>query len=160
MGSCVHVHRSAFVLRMPGVSLYMPDMTSAADPISTSPPPYFSVRDGYAVYRPLGSVTLKEVIALVTSAIAYARAQGIQKLMVVTTGLTGFKSPSLAERYFFLQDWVRAGGGGVRLAMVISPEMIDPGKFGVTAATNAGIINDVFACEDQALAWLQAERGD
>ena len=150
MSAGCHLSAQAGLLR------FMPDPTSAIDPVSTSPPPYFSVADGFAVYRPLGCVTLKEATALVTSGIAWARAQGVRKLMVVTTGLSGFKSPSLAERYFFLQDWVRAGGGFVRLAMVIAPEMIDPGKFGVAAGTNAGIINDVFACEEQALAWLRA----
>ena len=134
----------------------MPDTTSTSDPISTAPPPYFSVMEGFALYRPLGCVTLDEAIALVASAIAHARAEGLRKLMIVASGLTGFKSPHLAERYFFVQEWVRAGGGTVQVAMVTVPEMIDPEKFGVTVGNNAGMINDVFVTEEQALAWLRA----
>ena len=37
-------------------------------------------------------------------------------------------------------------------------EMIDPGKFGVIVARNAGMNADVFADEPEALAWLVGQR--
>jgi hypothetical protein len=42
----------------------------------------------------------------------------------------------------------------VQLSLVVRPEMIDPEKFGITVARNAGMNADVFPAEPEALAWL------
>lgn len=115
----------------------------------------FALVGDHAEYRPTGHVSLREAEQLVASAIALAREQHVRKLLVVTTGLTGFDSPSLARRYYFVHEWARAAQGMVRIAMVARPEMIDPRKFGVIVAGNAGLVADVFAAEEEALAWLQ-----
>ncbi len=94
---------------------------------------------------------------LVTSAITYAREQELRKLMVVTTGLTGFDPPDITARYFFVHEWARAAGGRVFVVLVARPEMIDPQKFGVTVAGNAGLTGDVFESEEEARAWLQRQ---
>ncbi len=115
----------------------------------------FTIVDDHAEYRPVGQVSLSAAEQLVTAAIALAREKGIRKLLIDVTGLTGFVSPSLASRYQMVHEWARAAGGLVRVAMVVRPEMIDPRKFGITVAGNAGLIADVFSTEETALAWLR-----
>ena len=115
---------------------------------------YFEIVGDHAEYRPSGQVSQDQMVQLVTSAIAFAREQHIGKLLVVACGLTGFKSPSISDRYHFIREWAETGRG-VRFALVARPEMIDPQKFGVTVAANSGLIADIFASEDEALAWLQ-----
>jgi hypothetical protein len=38
--------------------------------------------------------------------------------------------------------------------MITREEMVDPEKFGITAASDAGLRADVFTSESEALAWL------
>jgi hypothetical protein len=118
-------------------------------------PVHFEIREDYAIFRPAGEVSLERAVQLVTSALVLAREQQIKKLLVVATGLTGFESPSLSSRYFFIQEWARAAQGSVSVAMVVQPELIDPQKFGVTVGENAGLRSEVFASEQEALVWLQ-----
>lgn len=117
-------------------------------------PDNFELVAGRGVYRPVGSVTLKETIDLVSAAIAYSREQGIDNLMVNITALTGFAPPSLAERYFLIEQWAAVAGGKVRLAMVARAELIDPDKIGVLAAANRGLVGNIFVTENEALNWL------
>ncbi len=119
-------------------------------------PEHLEIMDGYAVFRPSGQVSLEEGVRSVTSVIAFAREHHIRKLMVVTTGLTGFKTPSLADRYFLFREAARAAQRSVCIALVIRPELIDPEKLGVLVAKNAGLHLDVFALEEEALVWLQS----
>jgi len=120
--------------------------------------PDFEILPDHAVYRPAGRVTLEEAIRMVTAAITHAREQQQRNLLIDITGLTGFESPSLARRYFFMEEWARASRAYVRLAMVARPEMIDPQKFGITVAANNSQTADVFASTDEALAWLRRLR--
>ena len=122
-------------------------------------PEHFEIEGDLAVLRPIGSFSLPEVVRLVTLAITSAHEQGIGGLLVVLLETTGFESPSLASRYFFSQEWARAARGSVRLAMVLRREMIDPQKFGVTAAANAGLVTDVFETEAEARVWLKGGGG-
>jgi hypothetical protein len=115
----------------------------------------FQVQAGLAVFRPSGEVTLGQGIELVTGAINEARQLGIRKMLVVTNGLTGFASPSVGTRYFFVHEWAKAAQGQVSVALVARPEMIDPQKFGVSVANSAGLTTDVFTSEDEAMAWLR-----
>jgi hypothetical protein len=108
-----------------------------------------------AFYRPIGKVTLEHGAELVDRAIAFARDRLIPQLLVNCTDLTGFPSPSLPERYFLVRGWAKTAQGLVQVAMVARPEMIDPEKFGITVARNAGLTAEVYATEPEALAWLQ-----
>jgi hypothetical protein len=107
-----------------------------------------------AYYRPVGRLTLDEAMDLVDRAVMFARERGVPKLLVNVAKLTGFPSPSLPERYFAARRFAESAKGKVQLAMVARAEMIDPEKFGVIVARNAGINADVFAVEPEALAWL------
>lgn len=120
---------------------------------------YFEVVGDHAEYRPIGQVSQSQMVQLVTAAIAFAREQHIRKLLVVTSELTGFRPPLLADRYYFVQEWAKASGQIVRAALVARPEMIDHKKFGVTVAANHGFIANIFVSEDKALAWLQSGEG-
>lgn len=109
-----------------------------------------------AYFRPVGNLTLDEAIELVDQAITHARDRRIPKLLFNARGLTGFRSPSLPERYFAARQFATTSRSQVQLAMIIQAEMIDPEKFGVTVARNSGMNADVFAQEAEAVAWLQA----
>ena len=117
----------------------------------------FQVNADFAAFRPVGQVTLAQGVERVTAIISHTRQLGIRKLLVVTSGLTGFASPSVGTRYFFIHEWARAAGGQVTIAMVARAEMIDPQKFGVSVANSAGLNTDVFTTEDEAVAWLQRQ---
>jgi hypothetical protein len=121
-------------------------------------PEHFEVVEGRGVFRPIGEITQAEGVRLITSAIIYSREQELHQLLVVTTGFTGLAPSSIAERYFFVREWAAAAGPHLRIAMVARPELIDPEKFGVTVAANAGLIGDVFTSEHEALAWLNDNR--
>jgi len=110
-----------------------------------------------AYYRPAGKLTFEEAVELLDQAITYVRARQIQKLFINCKGLTGFRPPTLPERYFTIRRWAATAQGLVQVALVIHPEMMDPEKFGVTVARNSGLNADVFTDEPPALAWLQRE---
>jgi hypothetical protein len=117
---------------------------------------HFEIVGDHAEYRPTGQVTLLQCVKLVASAIACAREQQQPNLLVIMLGLTGFRPPDIATRYFFIKEWARAAGGVVRVAMVVRREMIDPQKFGVIVAANSGLIAEVFESEKEALSWLKS----
>jgi hypothetical protein len=116
--------------------------------------PYFKIQYDYSEYRPTGHVSLDQMTQLVTSALLFAREQQVKNLLVDTSSLTGFNSPPLPERYFFIKAWAKAAGRSVRAAFVALPEMIDEQKFGVTVAENNGFKADIFPKEEEALIWL------
>jgi len=109
----------------------------------------FEIVGDRAEYRPTGDVSLPEMVQLVGSALVFAREQQIEKLLVVTSGLTGFKPPLTVDRYYFIQEWAEVSGHIVSTAVVARPEMINFRKFGVTVAFNNGFIADIFASEDE-----------
>jgi hypothetical protein len=117
-------------------------------------PDHFKIMKDHAVFRPVGQITVEKGVQLVMAAIAFARDHQIGKLMVVTTGFTGFAPPDLATRYFFFREGARVAQGKVSLALVVRAELIDHEKIGVTIAKNAGLRMDIFATEEEALAWL------
>lgn len=112
------------------------------------------IRDGCAYYRPTGEVTLTQATQLCDQAIAFARERRVPKLFINATGLSGFPSPTLPERYFLARQWAATGLGRVQLSLVVRREMIDPEKFGILVARNAGMNADVFCDEGEALDWL------
>jgi hypothetical protein len=116
----------------------------------------FVLEGGRAVYRPVGSVSFDEVVALVRAAIAAARSNQARDLLVDTTALTGFSSPDTFQRFLAVVEWAEEARGSVCLAMVARPEMIDPHKFGVTAAANRGLVSNIFTTWGEAAAWLDA----
>ena len=115
---------------------------------------------GICVYRPRGQVSLVEGVAMITRAIEECRARKIRKFLFDVTELTGYPVPTLADRFWMVQDWAQAAQGELIVAAVALPEYIDPGKFGVKAAIDAGLKSDVFTSAADAQAWLQANELD
>ena len=87
-----------------------------------------------------------------TAAINHAREHRQSNLLLDVTSLTGFKSPSLASRFYFMEEWARAARAFVRVAMVAPAAMIDPRKFGITVAANNNLTANVFTSNAEALA--------
>jgi hypothetical protein len=119
----------------------------------------FVLEGGRGLYRPVGSVSFTEAVALVRAAIAAARRNQVRDLLVDTTALNGFPSPDTFQRFLAAVAWADEASGGVRLAMVARAEMIDPEKFGVTVAANRGLVSNIFTTELEARAWLHARCG-
>jgi hypothetical protein len=114
----------------------------------------FVQEGGRGFYRPAGSVSFDEAVALVRAAIAFACSSQAHELLVDTTAWFGFASPQTFQRYLAVVEWAEEARGRVRLVMVAREEMIDPQKFGVTVAANRGLLSNIFTTEVEALAWL------
>ena len=123
-------------------------------------PKHLEVMDGFARLAPCGNIPLVETVDLVTTAIAFCRARAIRRLLVDSTGLVGFTPPDLADRYWMVQDWAHEARGQVAIALIANAEHIDPNRFGVVAAADAGLVLDVFTTESDALGWLLGSWGD
>ncbi len=121
---------------------------------------YFQITGDYAVFRPVGHVTLEQAAEMVRLSIELAKRKGVPKLLAVTTRLDGFPSPSLAQRFFIASEWADTSLGQVRLSLVLQPWVIDPEKFGVLVGRNRGLISDAFISEEEALHWLLSYRPD
>jgi hypothetical protein len=121
-------------------------------------PEHFELRNGYAYYRPVGEMPLAEAIELVRLALVYCTEQGLPCLLVNCTALTGLGEPSMADRFFMATKWASVAANKVTVAMVLTPALMHPQKFGVMVARNRGVKGDAFLSEAEAEAWLLASR--
>jgi hypothetical protein len=124
------------------------------NPHPTDPPRDLQLCEGYACFAPVGIVTLKQAVELITSAIGFARDHRIKRLLVDATQLTGFPSPSVAERYWIARKWAQESRNNVEVALALESHLIDPERFGVQVAINLGERADVFKDKSEALSWL------
>lgn len=120
-------------------------------------PVRLEIAGDFARFSPRGSVSLVEAVELITEAIAFCRVQAIRRLLVDSTGLTGFASPTLVDRFLMAQDWAQEAKGTVIVAMIAQAEHIHPRKFGVMVAADAGLVGDVFSSEREAVEWLLSQ---
>lgn len=114
-----------------------------------------SFDDGYAVYAPEGSMNLDEGVKFVTETIKYCRENDVRGLIVDVRGTIGLKNPSVADKFWYTQDWSKAAGAQVAVALVANRDLIDPTLIGVTMAENAGLRSHVFDNMDDAVVWLK-----
>ena len=121
-------------------------------------PKFMEIEKGYARFRPEGHGSLQEAVELVGQAIAFCYEHEIPKLLVDTTQLTGFLPPTITDRFFIAQNWAQKAKSMVIVAMVVPPEVIDPEKFEVLAAANAGQRAETFTSESETLAWLLSQK--
>ncbi len=89
----------------------------------------------------------------ISEALSQASVKGIKRLLVDSTGLTGFPPPDLPERFFMAEHWAR-NSSGLIFSMVALPEMIDPFRFGVLVARGRGLFADIFRSDAEAVEWL------
>jgi hypothetical protein len=99
---------------------------------------------------------LDRAVELIGRAIQYARSQNIAGLLIDVRRLHGFPHPSVVDRFWFVREWAARASGRVVLAMVQRPDMIDTDQIGVTMASNAGLVANVFDNEGDAREWLLA----
>jgi len=119
-------------------------------------PENFGLETGYWRYCPLGPFTLVDAVDHVTRAIAWCHEHQQPRLLLDLTRICGFPVPTLIDRFWMAQDWAQASGSTVTAAMVAHAHYIDPNKFGVRAARDAGLQCDVFTLHEDAIAWLTA----
>ncbi len=112
--------------------------------------------DGVAVVRISGHErSTKAVVDRVSGALGRAADAGVGRCIVDITGLSGFPAPTLSERHAMARDWAAAVRGRMIIAVVCSPDLIDPERFGVIAGMNFGLHSNVFANFDDAVGWLR-----
>jgi AraC-like DNA-binding protein len=66
--------------------------------------PFFERLTGHAMFTPTGVVSMNEAVEVVAKSIIFARSRQIDRLLVDATGLSGFPSPSVVERYWIV-NW-------------------------------------------------------
>jgi hypothetical protein len=121
---------------------------------TTGLPERFEIGEGHAIHRPEGSVSFQEAGELLSQAIVYCRENGIRRLLIDTTKLTGFGPIDTAERYTIGERLARAAMAAVKVAMVVRQELLDPARFGITVARNRGLFSNAFTSESEAWEWL------
>jgi len=110
--------------------------------------------DGHCVFRPRGNATLVEAVDFVADCVAYCRSRGLGRLLIDGRGLQGIPVPSLVDRFLAVEEWARAAGGMVAVALVVESRLIDPDRFGVRVAADLGLTGEVFVDEALARSWL------
>lgn len=121
---------------------------------TTDLPERFEIGEGHAIHRPEGHVSFQEALELLSQAIIYCRENGIRRLLIDTTKLTGFPPPVTAERFSMGERLARDARAAVKVAMVARPELLDPSRFGMTVARNRGLFSNAFSSESEAWKWL------
>jgi hypothetical protein len=118
-------------------------------------PEFFEQVDKRGYYRPVGEVTFDQAIAMVATAMIYARENGMAELLANVRGLRApYSTLTVFDRYSMAVRWADAAGTGLRVVLVTRPEMMDPDKIGLLMAQNRGVTGEVFTDESEALAWL------
>jgi hypothetical protein len=91
---------------------------------------------------------------MIENSIELAKTQRVHKLLAVATGLEGFPSPTITQRFGIMEDWATASAGQIKVALVVQAWLINPQRFGVLVARNRGLNIAVFTSEQDASAWL------
>lgn len=112
------------------------------------------IKENYAVFAPEGTWELSDGIDAVTKILAYCREKNLKGLLVDVRAVVGLRNPSVAEKFWYTQDWARASERAVAVALVANRDLIDPTKIGVTMAENAGLRSEVFDNIEDAVEWL------
>ena len=114
----------------------------------------YRIEGRYASFRPVGKVSFEEGAAACVEAIRVAGEQGITRLLINLTGLTGLGPISTLDRFWLAKQFASAAKPGFKVAVVANPDTIDQQHFGVIVARNRGLQANVFATEQEAQLWL------
>jgi hypothetical protein len=117
-------------------------------------PPHFEVLEHYARFDPTGVVSWSQAVERAIEVIRHSEAIGVERLLVNVTGLSGFDPPNLLQRFTLAVKFASVTRSRIRIALVASPELLDPDRFGLTVARNRGLNANVFTDQAEALAWL------
>jgi ribosomal-protein-alanine N-acetyltransferase len=97
------------------------------------------------VYRLEGPMSLEQASAQGAAAIAMARAQQLQRLLILAAGLELPTPPAVLDRALIGERWAAAAGAIMRVAVVTGA---------ITGAMGRGAVANVFDTETAARAWL------
>jgi hypothetical protein len=81
----------------------------------------FQIEQGYASFRPVGKVSFEEGAAACVEAIRVAGAQGIPRLLINLTRLTGLGPISTLDRFWLAKQCASAAKPGFKVAVVANP---------------------------------------
>ena len=115
---------------------------------------HFERKKGYAVFGPRGEFSFGEMAHLMSRAVVLCRRQKIRKLLIISTGVSGFHPPGISERYNLFEHIASDAASMVRIAHVASAEWVRSGKFDIMVAKNRGLEAENFHAESAALEWL------
>jgi hypothetical protein len=91
---------------------------------------------------------------LMSRAVIHCRRQKIRKLLIISTGVTGFHPPEISERYNLFEHLASDAASMVKIAHVASHEWVHSGKFDVMVAHNRRLDTENFHTQSAALEWL------
>jgi hypothetical protein len=114
----------------------------------------FSKQAGYISVGLHGIMTFDAALAVLIAMMEECVQQGFGKVLVDSRKLEGFDPPNVVQRYTLGESLSRICVGKVALALVTRPENIDERRFGVTVATNRGMVVQVFDNYEDAEKWL------
>jgi hypothetical protein len=115
---------------------------------------HFKQKQGYAVFRPVGEFSFDEMVQLISRAVVRCRRQKIGKLLIITTGASGFHPAGIAEQYNLVEQIAADAASLVKIAHMVNPEWVRSRDFRVTVAGNRGLELENFDAESAALEWL------
>ena len=115
---------------------------------------HFKKKEGYAVFCPVGEFSFDEMAHLISRAVVRCRKQKIEKLLIISTGASGFQSAGIAEQYDYVEQIASDAASLVKIAHVANPIWIRSRDFRVMVAKNRGLELENFQAESAALEWL------
>lgn len=122
--------------------------------ISQDQPEFLTIEENYACYRPVTEVTFAGGLSMVENAVRFCVENETRNLLLEVTGLTGFAPPTLAERYFGIEQLASIAAGKLKIAEVDREEQLDPSHANTLIAANRGLEFKVFTDESAAIEWL------
>jgi hypothetical protein len=115
---------------------------------------HFERKKEYAMFRPVGEFSFDEMTHSISRAVVCCRRQKIGKLLIISTGASGFHSAGIAEQYNFVEQIASDAASLVKIAHVANPEWVRSRDFRVMVAENRGLELETFNAEAAALEWL------
>jgi hypothetical protein len=115
---------------------------------------HFKKKEGYAVFCPVGEFSFAEMAHLISRAVVRCRKQKIEKLLIISTGASGFHSARIAEQYDYAEQIASDAASFVKIAHVANPIWVRSRDFRVMVAENRGLELENFQRESAALEWL------
>jgi hypothetical protein len=100
---------------------------------------HFESKKDYAVFHPVGEFSFDEMAHLISRAVVRCRRQKIGKLLIITTGASGFHPAGIGEQYDYVEQIAADAASLVKIAHVASPSWVRSQDFRVMVAGNRGL---------------------
>ena len=115
---------------------------------------HFEQKKEYAVFCPVGEFSFDEMAHLISRAVVRCRRQKIGKLLIISTGASGFHSAGISEQYDYVERIAYDAASLVKIAHVANPIWVRSREFRILVAENLGLELENFHAESAALEWL------